>query len=80
MSATPVLLDLFELLSFVRGHHVYQAVWTPFEGKVLQLQREPLNPKDRFAVVVCLDGKIVGSVPANLAPTFSPFLTPSQQP
>ena len=47
---------------------------TPFEGQVLQLQHEPLNPKDRFAVIVCLDGKIVGRVPANLAPTFSPFL------
>ena len=47
---------------------------THFEGQVLQLQREPLNPKDRFAVIVCLDGEIVGRVPANLAPTFSPFL------
>ena len=56
--------------------NIYQAVWTPFEGQVLQLQCEPLNPKDRFAVAVCLDGDIVGRVriPANLALMFSPFL------
>ena len=33
-----------------------------------------LNPKERFAVVVCLHVEIVERVPANLAPTFSPFL------
>ena len=63
--------------------NIYQAVWTPFEGQVLQLQCEPLNPKDRFAVVVCLDGEIVGRVriPANLALMFLHFwqgsVTPS---
>ena len=30
-----------------------------------------LSPKDRFAVVVCLDGEIVGRFPAQ---TFSSFL------
>ena len=74
MSANPVLFDLFQLPSFVRGHHVYKAIWTPSEGQVLQLQREPSNPNDRFAVVVCLDREIVGRVPANIASTFSPFL------
>ena len=74
MANSPVLFDSLAISSFVRGHHIYKRIWTPSEGEVLQLQREPSNPKDRFAVVVCLDGEIVGRVPANLAPTFSPFL------
>jgi hypothetical protein len=44
-------------------------------GDELQLQREPSNLKDRFAVAVCLDEEIVGRVPAVLAPIFSSFLT-----
>ena len=76
MANSPVLFDSLAISSFVRGHHIYKRIWTPSEGEVLQLQREPSNPKDRFAVtvVVCLDGEIVGRVPANLTPTFSPFL------
>ena len=68
MANSPVLID--SLASFVRGHRIYENIWTLSEGEVLQLQHEPLNPKERFAVVVCLDGEIVGRVPANLAPIF----------
>ena len=66
------MLDSFELSSFVRGHHVCQTVWTPSEG--ISATAKTIESKDRFAVVVCLDGEIVGRVSANLAPTFSPFL------
>ena len=69
------MLDSFELPSFVRAHHVYQAVLTPFEGQVLQLQREPRsNPKDRVTGIVCQNGEIVRRVSFNLAPAFSPYL------
>ena len=68
------VLDSFKLSSFVRGHHIYKEIWTPVVGEELQLQRESSSLKDRFAVVVCLDEEIVGRVPANLAPIFSPFL------
>ena len=75
MFTNPVLFGSFQLPSFVRSHHVYKAIWTPSEGQVLQLQREPSNPNGRFAVVVCLDGEIVGRVPVNIAPMFSPMFS-----
>ena len=78
MANSPVLFDSLAISSFVRGHHIYKRIWTPSEGEVLQLQLDPSNPKDRFAVVVCLDGEIVGRVPANLAPTYV-FTIPSKR-
>ena len=73
-SCSRVLLDFFVINSHVRGYHVYKDIWSPYEGEVLQLQREPSNPNDKFAVTVCLDGQVVGRVPAEHARTFSLFL------
>ena len=68
------VLDSFKLRSFFRSHHIYKEIWMPVVGKELQLECQPSSLKDRFAFVVCLDEEIVGRVPANLAPIFSPFL------
>ena len=38
--------------SCVRGHHVYQHVWTPTIGEELQCAREESNDKDPYAVAV----------------------------
>ena len=58
----------------MRGHHIYKKDWTPFQGEVLQLKREPDNCADKCAVAIIKDGIVVGHVPYNLAPTFSQFL------
>ena len=67
-------VGFFVINSHVRGYHIYKDIWSPSKGEVLQLQREPSNPEDKFAVTICLDGQIVGRVPAELARTFSLFL------
>ena len=41
-----------ELDSYVRGHHSYLDIWTPFLGEVLQLKREPDNIVDQNAVAL----------------------------
>ena len=69
-----VLLDCFVINSHVRGYHIYKDIWNPSKGEVLQLQREPSNPEDKFAAIICLDGQVVGRVPAELVRTFSLFL------
>ena len=63
-----------EIRSFVRGLHAYLDVWEPRIGEVLLLQRESDNSEDTLAVAVLKSGRIVGHVPKNLAPIFSPFL------
>ena len=64
--------------SYIRGYHAYQDVWSPFTGEVLPLEREPGNPEDVHAVAIKRDGRIVGHVPFNLAPTVSAFLRRSR--
>ena len=42
----------FTFDSMMRGHHVYQEVWTPDIGEYLDCARETENPQDRYAVAV----------------------------
>ena len=41
-----------EFESFVTGHHVYKAVWSPFIGESLNTQMELDNVHDKYAVKV----------------------------
>ena len=54
------LLSVWNLESYVRGHHVYKEVWTPTNGEELLCKMEPNNIKDNYAVCVQKDGVIVG--------------------
>ena len=73
-ASDPAQTDVLEIASFVRGVHAYKDKWEPRIGEVLCLQREPTNSQDQFAVAVMRSGSVVGHVPRNLAPIFSPFL------
>ena len=45
----------------IKGHHVYKDIWAPELGEHLEVQCEPENPVDKYAV--CLktsNGAIVG--------------------
>ena len=45
----------------IKGHHVYKEIWTPELGEYLEVQCEPENPVDKYAV--CLktsNGTTVG--------------------
>ena len=57
------------VLSWIRGFHVYKGWWTPHNGESLQFQPEPENPKDRNAVSVVKDRRVVGHMPLMLVNT-----------
>lgn len=65
---------MFEWTSFVRGHHVYCREWTPAVGEVLSLKQEPDNCRDRFAVAVLRNGRVVGHIPMSVSKTVYFFL------
>ena len=75
VSSTVADLEVLEIRSYVRGYHAYMDVWTPIQGQILLVRREPTNIKDKNAVGVFLEDVIVGHVPhINLATRFSQFL------
>ena len=62
------------MTSCVHGFHVYQDVWTPFIGEVLNCRREEDNRHDRYAVAVYKSAEVVGHVPRTSSHTCSSFL------
>ena len=58
---------MYELRSYVRGHHVYHVVWTPFVGEILSLKREAQNRYDNRAVAVMKGEQLVGHVPRPIS-------------
>ena len=73
-----VTINTFETASAVKGYHVYQGIWVPKIGETLSTEREPSNPKDKYAVSVKKKECIVGHLPlgktGNFAKTIFYFL------
>ena len=36
----------FEMVSYVKGYHVYKTLWNPLIGEFLSCEREPENPME----------------------------------
>ena len=53
----------FEMVSYVKGYHVYKTLWNPLIGEFLSCERGPDNPMDKYAVCVKKENKIVGHLP-----------------
>ena len=51
-----------EMDSVVHGHHVYKSVRSPVIGEQFILEKEPVNPHDKFAVAVIKDSQIVSHI------------------
>ena len=58
----------------VRGHRVYQQVWTPVSGESLICAREEDNVHDHYTVVVLQHDTIVGHLPRNISTVCSLFI------
>ena len=56
-----------EILSIMRGHHIYKVLWTPVIGEELTVTPEENNNHDHHATVVMKDGEVVGHVPRKLS-------------
>lgn len=60
--------------SMVRGHHVYQQVWTPLTGENLMCARIEDNTQDRYVVAVLQHDTIVGHLPRCISTVCSLFI------
>ena len=70
------LMDSLKVESCVRDHHVYQNVWIPDIGQLLECVREQGNSKDPYTIAV-LHGqykKTVGPLPRKISAACSVFL------
>ena len=73
-----VTTNSFETVFNVKGYRVYKGIWVPKIGETLSTEREPGNPKDKYAVCVKKNGCILGHLPlgktSNFAKTIFYFL------
>ena len=51
------------LSSCIRGHHVYDAIWSTTVREELQCAREIWNVKDRYAISILPHSDVVGHLP-----------------
>ena len=70
---TIVTINSFETVSNVKRHHVYQGTWDPKTGETLLTDREPGNPKDKYAVSLKKNECIVGHLSLGKTGNFATF-------
>ena len=58
---------MFEVVSCIRGFHVYEAVWKPRIGEILSCSHEGGNREDPFAVAVQKSSATVAHVPRRIS-------------
>ena len=58
-----VVVPSTDIVSNIKGYHVYKSVWTPTLQEQVYGEIEPHNPVDKYAVVVKNDEKVVGHLP-----------------
>lgn len=76
MSRTEDAILLHE--SVIHGHHIFKEIWTPQDGEILELQQEPSNYHDAYAVALVKNhSTIVGHVPKENSRTFWYFINRS---
>ena len=61
----------FEMVSYVKGYHVYKTLWNPLIGEFLSCEREPDNVMDKYTVCVKKENKIVGHLPLGKSGKFT---------
>ena len=81
LQSCSVLVESFEKVSVVRGHHIYKAVRTPTFGKEMLLEAEKDNKHDKHTVSVVRGSNscIVGHIPQKDSRIFWFFLKHSGQ-
>ena len=55
-----VVVTSTNIVSNIKGYHVYESVWTPALQEQVYGEIEPHNPVDKYAVAVKKDEKVVG--------------------
>ena len=63
-----------EVLSCVRGYHMYKDRWAAAVGELLTCSREPTDASVRYAVAVIKEGTTTGHLPRKIFKVCSVFL------
>ena len=58
-----VVVTSIDIVSNIKGYHVYKSVWTPTLQEQVYGDIEPHNPVDKYAVAVKKDEKVIGHLP-----------------
>ena len=58
-----VIVTSTDIVSNIKGYHVYKGLWTPTLKEQVFGEIEPHNPVDKYAVAVKKDEKVVGHLP-----------------
>ena len=58
-----VVVTSTDIVSNIKGYHVYKSVWTPTLPEQADGEIESHNPVDKYAVAVKKDDKVVGHLP-----------------
>lgn len=66
-----IVLKEFEIDTYIKGHHVYKDIWTPEIGESLDVQLEPNNPVDKYAVCIRKSGNVVGHLKKGVTGRFA---------
>ena len=64
----------FEIMSYVKGYHLYKTLWNRLIGEFLSCERERDNPIDKSAVCVKKENKILGHLPLGKSGKFAKSL------
>ena len=57
--------------SFVMGFHEYRKTWKPKPNEILEVELEPTNKMDKFAVAIIKNKEIIGHLPLGKTGRFS---------
>ena len=66
-----VFIITLNLETFIKGHHVYNDIWTPKQGEQVDVLMEPDGRMDKFAVCVKINEKIVGHLKKGTSGRFA---------
>ena len=64
----------YEVMSCVRGYHIYQLIWDASIGEMLRCKSDIHNSHDQYAISVMKDEITVGHLPRKLSRMCSLFL------
>ena len=67
-------MEIHEVVSCIRGFHIYGDTWTPSVGEILICERESGNASDLYAMAIKKGSEVVGHVPRKMSAACSLFL------
>ena len=60
-----VVVTSIDIVSNIKGYHVYKSVWTPTLQEQVYGEIEPHNPVDKYALAFKKDEKVIGHLPSG---------------